>query len=82
MRPRTCLVRRVVTVGGPMESGMLVRSSDIAHTPRPVASLHALDWLNFFLAALLTGFGPFVSLYLADRGWLPANIGLVFTVSA
>ena len=60
---------------------MLVRSSDIAHTPRPVASLHALDWLNFFLAALLTGFGPFVSLYLADRGWLPANIGLVFTVS-
>jgi MFS family permease len=64
-----------------MESGMLVRSSDIAHTPRPVASLHALDWLNFFLAALLTGFGPFVSLYLADRGWLPANIGLVFTVS-
>jgi hypothetical protein len=24
----------------------------------PVESLKALDWLNFFLAALLMGFGP------------------------
>lgn len=47
----------------------------------PVESLHALDWLNFFLAALLTTFGPFVALYLAGRGWGPANIGLVLTVS-
>ena len=47
----------------------------------PLASLHALDWLNFFLAALLTGFGPFVAAILgksrmgvyrylcADRQW-------------
>src|SRR5215831_1982015 len=54
------------------------------HVPdrSPVApSLYALDWLNFFLAALLTGFGPFVGLYLADRGWVPANVGLILTVS-
>jgi MFS family permease len=49
--------------------------------PSPAESLHALDWLNFLLAALLMGFGPFVSLYLADQGWLPASIGLVLTVS-
>jgi MFS family permease len=44
-------------------------------------SLHALDWLNFFLAALLMGFGPFVAVKLADRGWVPASIGLVLTAS-
>jgi MFS family permease len=50
------------------------------NTP-PLLSLHALDWLNFFLAALLAGFGPFVGLYLADRGWTPGNIGLILTAS-
>jgi MFS family permease len=53
-------------------------------TPRgklPFESLHALDWLNFFLAALLTRFGPFVALYLGDRGWGSSDIGLVLTVS-
>ncbi len=53
-----------------------------AHDPLPHAeSLHALDWLNFSLAALLMGFGPFVAVKLADRGWVPANIGLVLTAS-
>lgn len=53
-----------------------------ARGPLPHAeSLHALDWLNFFLAALLMGFGPFVAVKLADRGWVPANIGLVLTAS-
>jgi MFS family permease len=42
-------------------------------------SLHALDWLNFFLAALLTGFGPFVTVYLTGRGWVPEDIGLILT---
>jgi hypothetical protein len=36
--------------------------------PPSVESLRALDRLNFLLAALLIGFGPFVDLYLADRG--------------
>ena len=47
----------------------------------PIASRHALDWVNFFLAALLMGFGPFVSVHLANRGWTPEGIGLVLTVS-
>ena len=47
----------------------------------PAESLHALDWLNFFLAATLTGFGPFLAESLTDRGWMPANIGLILTAS-
>jgi MFS family permease len=47
----------------------------------PVESLKALDWLNFFLAALLTGFGPFVTVHLAESGWAPASIGAVLTIS-
>jgi MFS family permease len=33
------------------------------------------------MAALLMGFGPFVGLYLADHGWLPAGVGVVLTAS-
>lgn len=47
----------------------------------PFDSLRALDRLNFFLAALQSGFGPFVAIHLADRGWEPANIGFVLTAS-
>ena len=46
------------------------------------SSLHALDWLNFFLAALLTGFGPFVAVHLTDHGWDPAHIGFVLSASS
>jgi MFS family permease len=60
---------------------MLIRSGDTQEAAPPVASLHGLDWLNFFLAALLTGFGPFVAVYLADRGWTPTSIGFVLTAS-
>ena len=60
---------------------MLVTVSDPRDALPHVESLHALDWLNFFLAALLTGVGPFVAVKLADRRWMPAHIGLVLTVS-
>ena len=45
----------------------------------PLDSLRALDRLNFFLAALQSGFGPFVAIHLAERGWEPASIGFVLT---
>ena len=61
--------------------GMPIGTSN-SQAPLPHSeSLHALDWLNFFLAALLMGFGPFVAVKLADRGWMPATIGLVLTTS-
>jgi MFS family permease len=60
---------------------MLTASRNAQDVGAPLASQHALDWLNFFLAALLTGFGPFVAVYLADRGWRPESIGFVLTAS-
>ena len=47
----------------------------------PVDSLKALDWLNFFLAGLLMGFGPFVAVHLAESGWAPASVGVILTIS-
>ena len=59
---------------------MFIRSLNSRDALTAPQSLHALDWLNFFLAALLTGFGAFVAVNLADRGWAPGQIGLVLTV--
>src|SRR5690349_12020286 len=36
-----------------------------------------LDWLNFFVATLQTGFGPFIAVYLTSHKWTQAGIGLV-----
>jgi MFS family permease len=42
-------------------------------------SRHALDWTNFFLADVQTGFGAFVAFYLADLGWTKGQVGLALT---
>ncbi len=42
-------------------------------------SLNGLDWLNFFLAGMQSGFGPFVAVLLAFEGWSQENIGLVLS---
>jgi MFS family permease len=63
------------------QAGAIFGSSDAAGALASVESLRALDWLNFLLAALLMGFGPFVGLYLADRGWAATTIGFVLTAS-
>jgi MFS family permease len=60
---------------------MLARSLTSRDAALPVDSLKALDWLNFFLAALLMGFGPFVAVHLAESGWAPASIGAILTIS-
>ena len=39
-------------------------------------SLHALNWLNFFVANVQTGFGPFIASYLASHKWTQGEIGL------
>jgi len=46
------------------------------------ASLRALDAVNFFLAGLLAGFGPYVAVYLADQHWTQENIGFVLSAGA
>jgi len=60
---------------------MLAKSLTSPDAALPVESLKALDWLNFFLAALIIGFGPFVAVHLAENAWAPASIGAVLTIS-
>jgi MFS family permease len=38
-------------------------------------SLFGLDWLNFFVASVQTGFGPFIAVYLTTKAWTQAEIG-------
>ena len=42
-------------------------------------SVHALGWLNFFLADIQTGVGPFVAAYLAANHWDPRGVGIALT---
>jgi MFS family permease len=42
-------------------------------------SLRSLEWLNFFLADVQTGFGPFLAAYLASSGWNPGRVGYALT---
>jgi MFS family permease len=39
-----------------------------------------LNGLNFFVADMLTGFGPFVTVYLTANGWQPTDIGFVLSI--
>jgi MFS family permease len=43
-------------------------------------SLRGLDWLNFFVANVQTGFGPFIASYLATHKWTQGEIGLALSV--
>ena len=42
-------------------------------------TLRSLEWLNFFLADVQTGLGPFLAAYLAASGWNPSSVGYVLT---
>ena len=43
-------------------------------------SRNGLDWVNFFLAGMQSGFGPFVAVLLADEKWTQQSIGFVLSV--
>jgi len=43
-------------------------------------TLCGLDWLNFFLADVQTGVGPFLAIYLASNGWDEQRVGIALTV--
>ena len=44
-------------------------------------SLHGLDAVNLFLAGALSGFGPYVAVFLAEQKWTQQNIGFVLTAA-
>jgi MFS family permease len=43
-------------------------------------SVRALEWLNFFLADVQTGLGPFLAAYLASSGWNPGKVGMALSL--
>jgi MFS family permease len=58
------------------------RSLGTADAPTSSPSLRGLDGVNFFLAAALAGFGPYVPAYLAGQKWTQTDIGLVLTAGS
>ena len=45
-------------------------------------SQRPLDWLNFFLADVKDGLGPFLAIYLlSSRHWDPGEIGVVMMIA-
>ncbi|MGB6537054.1 MAG: MFS transporter [Xanthobacteraceae bacterium] len=49
------------------------------HTPASWQSRYGLDWTNFFIADVQTGFGTFVAFYLAQLGWSKSGVGMALT---
>ena len=43
-------------------------------------SQRGLDWLNFFVADVQTGFGPFVAVYLTSQAWTEVQIGFALSL--
>jgi len=54
------------------------RKSDAASTVS-ANSRRGLDWLNFFLADVQSGVGPFLAIYLAGAGWNEENVGIALS---
>jgi hypothetical protein len=47
-----------------------------------MTSQPAFNALNFFMADVRDGLGPFLGVYLQSKSWSPAEIGLVMTIGA
>jgi predicted MFS family arabinose efflux permease len=52
------------------------------HTPASRWSRAGLDWMNFFVADVQTGFGAFVAFYLAHHDWSVRDVGFVLTIGS
>src|SRR5215831_639730 len=59
----------------------ITAASDAIDLSPSSPSLNGLDGINFFLAGMQAGFGPFVAVLLADEKWTQQNIGYVLSVS-
>ena len=49
-------------------------------TPSAARATGPLQALNFFMADMQAGIGPFLGVFLQQRGWTPSPIGLVMTL--
>jgi MFS family permease len=50
-------------------------------SPNNRQTLRAIEWLNFFLADVQTGLGPFLAAYLAANGWPASRVGFALTLA-
>ena len=57
-----------------------MRSDDENETTPSRRTLRGLDWLNFLLADIQTGVGPFLAIYLAGYKWNEERVGVALTV--
>ncbi len=55
------------------------KPAEIKLSPSP-GTLRGLDWLNFLLADVQTGVGPFLAIYLASYRWNEERVGLALTI--
>src|ERR1700733_15169956 len=69
------------SAGAPLKQDSTSFAADQTQQPSK-RSLRGLDWLNFFLADVQTGVGPFLAIYLAGYGWNEERVGLALTVGA
>jgi MFS family permease len=57
-----------------------IKGSSVSNTLQgKQRSLRSLEWLNFFVADVQTGLGPFLAAYLASSGWRPDRVGFAMT---
>lgn len=56
------------------------QASKSLHAASSRQSRAGLDWMNFFIADVQTGFGTYVAFYLAQNGWSESDTGLALTV--
>lgn len=64
-----------------LADAMTITAAPDAIDPSPSStSLSGLDWINFSLAGMQAGFGPFVAVLLANAKWTQQNIGFVLSV--
>jgi MFS family permease len=63
-----------------MKSATEPDASISAKTPPSPGTLRGLDWLNFLLADVQTGVGPFLAIYLAGYKWNEERVGLALTI--
>ena len=63
-----------------MFSGRPINTEDgLTNSKEKQFSLRSVEWLNFFLADVQTGLGPFLAAYLASSGWNPGRVGYALT---
>src|ERR1700761_5082115 len=73
-------IRRRKVIGGTEEP--VVDGLEDAPTPAAGANRAALDWLNFFLADVKDGLGPFLAIFLmSSQHWDAGRIGVVLTIA-